>query len=104
MASNIDLLRGTLDLLVLRAVKLEPNHGLGIARRVGELTRGTSTCLIRSEKLYWRKLAKLNLQGAPDCIKSAFLALQRLNRDALVSAAIRVETSPSWVFVLVEAD
>ncbi len=41
MASNIDLLRGTLDLLVLRAVKLEPNHGLGIARRVGELTRGT---------------------------------------------------------------
>ena len=41
MASNIDLLRGTLDLLVLRAVKLQPNHGLGIARRIGELTHNT---------------------------------------------------------------
>ena len=41
MASNIDLLRGTLDLLVLRAVRLESNHGLGIARRIGELTGNT---------------------------------------------------------------
>ena len=41
MTSNIDLLRGTLDLLVLRAIKLQPNHGLGIARRIGELTRNT---------------------------------------------------------------
>ncbi len=41
MASNIDLLRGTLDLLVLRAVRLEQNHGLGIARQIGELTHNT---------------------------------------------------------------
>ena len=41
MASNIDLLRGTLNLLVLHTVKLEPDHGLGIARRIGELTRNT---------------------------------------------------------------
>ena len=41
MSSNIHLLRGTLDLLVLRAVSLEPNHGLGIAGHIGELTRGT---------------------------------------------------------------
>lgn len=41
MASNVDLLRGTLNLLVLCAVNLEPNHGLGIARHIGELTRTT---------------------------------------------------------------
>ena len=41
MASNIDLVRGTLDLLVLHTIKLEPNHGLGIARRIEELTRNT---------------------------------------------------------------
>ena len=41
MASNIDLVRGTLDLLVLHAIKLEPNLGLGIGRRIGELTRNT---------------------------------------------------------------
>ena len=41
MASNIDLLRGTLDLLVLHAVNLESNHGLGIASHIGDLTRQT---------------------------------------------------------------
>jgi PadR family transcriptional regulator, regulatory protein PadR len=35
------LLQGTLDLLILRALSLGPNHGLGIARRVGQITRGT---------------------------------------------------------------
>ena len=35
-----DLLRGTLDLLILQALTLEPNHGLGVARRVEQLTKG----------------------------------------------------------------
>ena len=35
-----DLLRGTLDLLILQALSLEPNHGLGVARRVEQLTQG----------------------------------------------------------------
>jgi transcriptional regulator len=35
------LLHGTLDLLILRALALGPNHGLGIASRVGQITRGT---------------------------------------------------------------
>jgi transcriptional regulator len=34
------LLRGTLDLLILQALTLEPNHGLGVARRVEQLTQG----------------------------------------------------------------
>jgi transcriptional regulator len=34
------LLQGTLDLLILRALSLGPNHGLGIARRVQQITRG----------------------------------------------------------------
>jgi PadR family transcriptional regulator, regulatory protein PadR len=36
-----ELLQGTLDLLVLKALSLGPNHGLGIARRVEQLTGGT---------------------------------------------------------------
>ncbi len=35
-----DLLRGTLDLLILQALTLEPNHGLGVARRVEQITQG----------------------------------------------------------------
>jgi transcriptional regulator len=39
-APATDLLRGTLDLLILRALALGPNHGLGIARRIEQVTRG----------------------------------------------------------------
>jgi PadR family transcriptional regulator, regulatory protein PadR len=38
---STSLLQGTLDLLILRALALGPNHGLGIARRVEQITRGT---------------------------------------------------------------
>lgn len=41
MADHTDLLQGTLDLLILKALTLGPNHGLGIARRVEQITRGT---------------------------------------------------------------
>ena len=35
------LLQGTLDLLILKALALEELHGLGVARRVEQLTQGT---------------------------------------------------------------
>jgi PadR family transcriptional regulator PadR len=35
------LLQGTLDLLILRSLSLGANHGLGVARRVEQITRGT---------------------------------------------------------------
>lgn len=35
-----ELLKGTLDLLILRTLSLGPNHGLGIARRIGQVTGG----------------------------------------------------------------
>ncbi len=35
-----DLLQGTLDLLILTALALEPMHGLGVSRRIGQVTRG----------------------------------------------------------------
>jgi transcriptional regulator len=41
MAARTDLLQGTLDVLILKSLTLGPNHGLGIARRVEQLTRGT---------------------------------------------------------------
>jgi PadR family transcriptional regulator, regulatory protein PadR len=39
--SRIELLQGTLDMLILNALKLEDNHGLGISRRIHQITRGT---------------------------------------------------------------
>ena len=39
--SDTPLLQGTLDLLVLKALTLGELHGLGVARRIEQLTRGT---------------------------------------------------------------
>jgi PadR family transcriptional regulator PadR len=36
-----DLLQGTLDLLILKAVALQELHGMGISRRIAQMTNGT---------------------------------------------------------------
>src|SRR6185436_17639471 len=36
-----DLMKGTLDLLVLKTLELEPRHGVGVADRIAQITRGT---------------------------------------------------------------
>ena len=36
---HTELLRGTLDLLVLKALSLEPLHGVGISRRITQITK-----------------------------------------------------------------
>ena len=42
MASDsTNLLQGTLDLLILKALALGDLHGLGVSRRVEQITRGT---------------------------------------------------------------
>lgn len=35
-----DVLRGTLDLLILKTLSLEPMHGWGLSQRIQEMSRG----------------------------------------------------------------
>jgi PadR family transcriptional regulator, regulatory protein PadR len=35
-----DVIQGTLDLLILKTLSLEPMHGFGIARRIEQISRG----------------------------------------------------------------
>jgi PadR family transcriptional regulator, regulatory protein PadR len=37
--SNTDVIQGTLDMLILKTLSLEPMHGFGIARRIEQITR-----------------------------------------------------------------
>src|SRR6185437_9206462 len=39
--ANIALLQGTLDVLILRVLALQPMHGLGISRRIGQVMNAT---------------------------------------------------------------
>ena len=39
MGEAVDLLQGTLELLVLKALSLEPMHGWGIGQRIDQMSR-----------------------------------------------------------------
>ncbi len=62
MDKKIEILRGTLDMLILKTVALEPIHGYGIAQRLKQMSRDVLD--VRQGSLY--------------------PALQRLQRDGLV--------------------
>src|SRR5262245_61578072 len=61
------LVQGTLDMLILKTLQLEPMHGFGISQRIAQVSRG---------------LFEVN----PG---SLFPAFRRLERDGLVSAEWR---------------
>ena len=62
-----DLVQGTLDMLVLKTLGLEPMHGFGICVRIEQMSRGV-----------FRPNAG-----------SLFLAIQRLERDGLLEGEWR---------------
>jgi transcriptional regulator len=64
MPDRSDLIQGTLDLLILRTLSLEPQHGFGIARRIEQVSRG---------------VFRVN----PG---SLMIAFRRLERDGLITA------------------
>ena len=61
MDENTDVIQGTLDMLILKTLSLEPMHGFGIARRVEQISRGVFrvnpgsllTALTRLERAGW---------------------------------------------------
>ena len=65
--SSTDVIQGTLDLLILKTLSLEPLHGFGIAQRVEQMSRG---------------VFKVNAG-------SLFTALERLDRAGFVDAEWR---------------
>ena len=57
-----DVVQGTLDMLILKTVALEPTHGYGIAVRIEQMSKG---------------VFRVNAG-------SLFVAVQRLQRDGLI--------------------
>src|SRR3954466_7210381 len=59
--NNTDVIQGTLDMLILKTLSLEPLHGFGIARRVEQISRNVFkvnpgsllTALQRLERAGW---------------------------------------------------
>lgn len=58
---NTDVIQGTLDMLILNTLSLEPMHGFGIARRIEQVSKGVFkvnpgsllTAFQRLERMGW---------------------------------------------------
>ena len=63
MPEQAQLLPGTLDLLILKAVSLGPLHGYGVMLRIEQITRGA---LLAEQGALYPALSKLEHQGLLD--------------------------------------
>jgi PadR family transcriptional regulator PadR len=85
---NTDVIQGTLDMLILKTLSLEPMHGFGIARRVEQVTRGVFkvnpgsllTALQRLERAGWLDSAWRNTDNSR---RAKFYTLTRTGRKQL---------------------
>jgi len=90
MEQNTDVIQGTLDLLILKTVSLEPMHGFGIARRVEQISRGVFkvnpgsllTALQRLERAGW---LDATWRQTPNSRRAKFYTLTRAGRKQLDS-------------------
>jgi PadR family transcriptional regulator, regulatory protein PadR len=85
---NTDVIQGTLDMLILKTLSLEPLHGFGIARRVEQISRGVFkvnpgsllTALQRLERAGWLDSEWRQTQNAR---RAKFYRLTRSGRKQL---------------------
>jgi PadR family transcriptional regulator PadR len=103
-----DLLHGTLDLLILKTLGLGPNHGLGIARRINQITKGTFhpkpgslfPALHRLEEKGW---LSSEWGESENRRKSKYYKLTRVGRRHLETEIANWERVASAIFLALEA-
>ena len=90
--SSTDVIQGTLDLLILKTLSLEPMHGFGIARRVEQISQGVFkvnpgsllTALQRLERAGWLDAAWHQTENSR---RARFYSLTRSGRKQLEAEA-----------------
>ena len=83
-----DVIQGTLDMLILKTLSLQPMHGFGIARRVEQISRGVFkvnpgsllTALQRLERAGWLDAAWRRTENSR---RAKFYALTRAGKRQL---------------------
>ena len=92
MSKPTDLVQGTLDLLILKVVALEPMHGWAIARRIRQMS---SDVLLVGQSALYPALHKLEKQGlikaewktSETNRRAKYYALTRKGRAQLATSA-----------------
>jgi len=59
--SSTDVIQGTLDMLILKSLSLEPMHGFGIARRIEQISKGVFKVNPSSLMLAFKRMERSGL-------------------------------------------
>ena len=86
--TNTDVIQGTMDMLILKTLSLQPLHGFGIARRIEQISRGVFkvnpgsllTALQRLERAGWLDAEWRDTENAR---RAKFYSLTRAGRKQL---------------------
>ncbi|HEU4629167.1 MAG TPA: PadR family transcriptional regulator [Gemmatimonadaceae bacterium] len=86
--TNTDVIQGTLDMLILKTLSLQPLHGYGIARRIEQISHGVFkvnpgsllTALQRLERAGW---LDAEWRTSENNRRARFYALTRAGRKQL---------------------
>lgn len=108
MAARPDLLQGTLDLLILKTLRLESNHGWGISQRIQQLSE--DVLAVNQGSLY-PALARLEEQGliaaewgiSDNNRKARFYSLTRSGRKQLDTETAHWQKMSAAINRIVEA-
>jgi PadR family transcriptional regulator, regulatory protein PadR len=107
MSKPTDLVQGTLDLLIMTIVALEPVHGWAIAQRIRQMSNDV---LQVGESALYPALHKLEQQGwieaewkqSENNRRAKYYALTRAGRKALVKEAQQWERLSSAISLVVK--
>lgn len=96
MSKPTDLVQGTLDLLILTVVALEPMHGWAIARRIRQMSSdvllvGQSALYPALHKLERNGLIKAEWKISETNRRAKYYALTRAGRKAVTAEAANWE-------------
>jgi PadR family transcriptional regulator, regulatory protein PadR len=85
---NTDVIQGTLDLLILKTLSLQPMHGFGIARRVEDISRGVfrvnpGSLLVALQRLERQGWLDAEWRQTENSRRAKFYALTRAGRRQL---------------------
>jgi PadR family transcriptional regulator PadR len=83
-----DVIQGTLDMLILKTLSLEPMHGFGIARRIEQISRGVfkvnpGSLLTAFQRLERAGLLDSEWRQTENSRRAKFYALTRAGRKHL---------------------
>jgi PadR family transcriptional regulator PadR len=103
-----DLVQGTLDMLILKTMALEPMHGYGVAVRIGQISKGVfrvnaGSLFVAFQRLQRAGLIKSEWKATENNRRAKYYALTKQGRKKLTNETRAWERQVAAIARILEA-